>query len=389
MSFLVNTPISCAMRIIDQSASDLISALQRYRILEITGPLQIFASEFVHRVLTKMPWKSSKGVAGTRPSPSMVEYLMLWSPIMRLKRERQELFSCIPSRQYSWAHPGFNPEGQNEEVNEISEDYSSVVTAGLKAISTAFVSTFPLLLQHPETMGRLVEEVDTAFYNENLSESSLWEEVSRLRYLDAVFKESIRCQPTTSSIEVSVSRSDTAIAGHDLPVGTVIEWHPDSFKIDEDIYGEDVENFRPERWLVADQQERRHMEQGLLAFYISRRTCMASRVVFLELKKVVVMILLQFNVSNDAQLPATGTNVITDGAPCVRWESSRVAQSRRRIPTSYGSKPRPESSLSRRNASNGRYRNATRNSHSNGLILHKNYYYDTLAKTFVLTVAIG
>ncbi|ODM22434.1 hypothetical protein SI65_00022 [Aspergillus cristatus] len=292
--------------IIDQSASDLISALLRYRILEITGPLQVFASEFVHRVLTKMPWNSSKGVAGTGPSPSMVEYLMLWSPIMRLKRERQELFSCMLSRQYSWAPPGFNPEGQNEEVNEISKDYSSVVTAGLKAISTAFVSTFPLLLQHPETMGRLVEEVDTAFYNENLSESSQWEEVSRLRYLDAVFKESIRCQPTTSSIEVSVSRSDTTIAGHYLPAGTVIEWQSDSFKIDEDVYGEDVENFRPERWLVADQQERKHMEQGLLAFYISRQTCMASPVVFLELKKVIVMILLQFNMellASDGNFP--------------------------------------------------------------------------------------
>lgn len=46
--------------IIDQSASDLISALQRYRVLEMTGPLQVFASEFVQRELAKMPWESSK-----------------------------------------------------------------------------------------------------------------------------------------------------------------------------------------------------------------------------------------------------------------------------------------------------------------------------------------
>jgi len=290
--------------IIDQSASDLISALQRYRVLEMTGPLQVFASEFVQRELAKMPWESSKGVAGTRPSPSMVEYLMLSSPIMRLKRERQELFSCMPCRQYSWAPPGFNPEERNEEVNEISKGYFSVVTAGLKAISTAFVSTFFLLLRHPETMGRLAEEVDTALYNENLSEFPQWEEVSRLRYLDAVFKESIRCQPTTSIVEVSVPGSGAAIAGHYLPAGTVIEWQPDFFKVDRDVYGEDVENFRPERWLVADQQKRKHMEQGLLAFYVSRQTCVAARVVFLELKKVIVMILLQFNVSNDVRLSA-------------------------------------------------------------------------------------
>lgn len=314
--------------IVDHSASDLISALQRYRILEMTGPLQVFASELAHKVLAKMSW-SGKGVVGTGPSPSTVEYLTLWSPIMRLKRERQELFSCVSTQKYSWTPPGSNPEGRNEEVNEISKDSLSVVTAGMNAISTAFVSIFPLLLRHPETMGRLTGEIDAAFYNEHLSEIPRWEEVSRLRYLDAVFKESIRCQATTSSIEVSVPGDGSIIAGNYLPAGTVIDWQPDSFKIDEGIYGEDVENFRPERWLVVDQQKRKRMEQCLLAFYISRRTCTAARVVFLELKKVIVMILLQFNVSNDVQLPTTGTNAATDAAPCVRRTFFGGAESRR------------------------------------------------------------
>lgn len=247
---------------------------------------------------------------------------------MRLKRERQELFSCVSTQKYSWTPPGSNLEGRNEEVNEISKDYLSVVTAGFNAISTAFVSTFSLLLRHPETMGRLTEEIDAAFYNERLSEFPQWEEVSRLHYLDAVFKESMRCQVTTSSIEVSVPGGST-ISENYLPAGIVIDWQPDSFKIDQDVYGEDVEEFRPERWLVADQQKRKRMEQGLLAFYTSRRTCAAARVVFLELKKVIVMILLQFNVSNDVQLPATGTNAATDAAPCVRWTLFGGAESRR------------------------------------------------------------
>lgn len=314
--------------IIDHSASDLISALQRYRILEMTGPLQVFASELAQKVFAKMPW-SGKGVIGTEPSLSTVEYLTIWSPIMKLKRERQELFSCASTRKYAWTPPGSNLEGRNEEVNEISNHYLSAVMAGLNAISTAFVSTFSLLLRHPETMGRLAEEIDAAFYNERLSEPIQWEEVSRLRYLDAVFKESIRHQATTSSIEVSVRVGGATIGGNYLPTGTVIEWQPDFFKIDEDIYGEDVKEFRPERWLVAGQQKRKRMEQGLLAFYVSRRTCAATRVVFLELKKVIVMVLLQFNVSDDVQLPATGTNVTTDAAPCVKWTFFRGAESRR------------------------------------------------------------
>lgn len=291
--------------IIDQSASGLISALQRYRILEVAGPLRVFASEFVHMVLAKTTWRSEKGVAETGPQPSTVEYLTLWSPIMRLKRERQELL-CVSTQKYSWTPPSTDIEGRNQEVYEMSKDYLSVVMAGINAISTAFVSTFSLLLRHPETMTRLSEEIDAALYNERLSHIPQWEEVSRLRYLDAVFKESIRCQATTSSIEVSVPGSGSTIAGNYLPTGTVIEWQPDYFKIDQDVYGEGVEEFRPKRWLVADQQKRKRMEQGLLAFYTSRRTCAAAQVAFLELKKVIVMILLQFNVSHDVQLPASG-----------------------------------------------------------------------------------
>lgn len=262
-----------------------------------------------------MRLESGKGVTGAGHSSSVIEYLLLRSPIMKLKRERQELFSCVSTRQYSWTpHPGeeygLNSADGDEGIdNWLSDDYLSLVAAGVDVISKAFVSTFVLLLRRPGAMDRVKREIDTTFYNGSLSGIPQWEEVSRLRYLDAVLKESIRYQATTSSFKISVPAGGTIIAGHYLPAGTVIEWRLDAFNFDQDIYGEHVGDFLPERWLVADLQRRERMEQGLLAFYISGQSCAAVRVISLELKKVIVMILLQFNVSGNVEFSVTGTNV--------------------------------------------------------------------------------
>ena len=143
------------------------------------------------------------------------------------------------------------------------------------------------------------EEIDTAFYNENLSDPLQWREASRLCYLDAVLKESMRHgRATRSRIEKSVATGGTPIDGHYLPAGTIVEWQVNALHCDSEIYGEDVEDFRPERWLVRNTQKRKRMEQGLLAFNISALTCVPVRATWLELKKVVILILLQFNVSD-------------------------------------------------------------------------------------------
>ena len=177
-------------------------------------------------------------------------------------------------------------------------EHLAVVESGIDSISTAFVSTFVLLIRHPRAMAKVREEIDTAFYNGDLSDPLQWREANRLRYLDAVLKESLRHgQAPRSSIERSVPPDGTTIDGHHLPAGAIVEWQVDALHCDSDIYGEDVEDFRPERWLVPNTQKRKQMEHGLLAFNISRLTCVPVRAVWLELKNVVILILLRFNVS--------------------------------------------------------------------------------------------
>lgn len=302
--------------IVDQSARDLISALRRHRVLELASTLAIFASEFVHRSVAGSILK--REAIRTAP-PSTTEYLLFCSPIMKLKRRRQDRFSCVSTRQISWtpsSYCGLDFLSRNGTVNG---EYLTVVAAGMDNLTAAFVSTFALLARHPGAMSRVTGEIDTALYNGNMSDVPQWGEINRLRYLDAVLKESIRLGSSTrSTIEKTIPPGGATISGYRIPAGTIVEWQLDALQCDREIYGENVEVFRPERWLTADPQKRKRMEQGLLAFNISRRTCVAFRAAWLELKKVLILILLQFNVSNAMSTKSSRTNFIPD--PIARGE---------------------------------------------------------------------
>lgn len=195
----------------------------------------------------------------------------------------------------------------------VNGEYLAVIAVGMDTLTMAFVSTFALLVRHPSAMSRVSGEIDTALYNGNMSDVPQWGELNRLRYLDAVLKESIRLGSSTrSTIEKTVPPGGTTVFGYRIPAGTIVEWQLDAPQCDRDIYGENVEIFRPERWLTADPQKRKRMEQGLLAFNISRRTCVAFRAAWLELKKVLILILLQFNVSDAMSTISSRTNFISD-----------------------------------------------------------------------------
>lgn len=270
--------------------------------------MQIFVSEFVRRTVLDAIF-SPADASGVGTTPSTLEYLILWGPFAKLKRERQDIFSCA-TRQSLWTPSvrelpydldfvGHEP----AEHKEASMEYLEVLEAGIDTISFAFISALVFLMKHPKAMACAVDEVDTASFNGNLSDPPRWCEVCRFSYLDGVLKESIRHRPSSkSSMKKSVTSAGMTVAGHYLPARTVVKWQLDAFQNDRDIYGEDVEEFRPERWLVADSYARKRMEQALLAFNISRRTCVAVRAAWLELKKVFVLILLQFNVSRDLEL---------------------------------------------------------------------------------------
>ncbi|UDD64915.1 hypothetical protein AFCA_012112 [Aspergillus flavus] len=304
--------LDSAMRyegIIDQAANNLITSLRQRPLVRLTTLLQGFATEFINRLVLEesatqvMPF-SAQGASchwynrtGKWLKLPMIEYVLLRSPAARLKRRRG--ISFVPRK----VQGGINGSQSSRAMNdgEISYNISlprsySNADGAYACIAMAFVSTFSSLLKHENVMTRLRSEIDTAFSKGLLSDPPRWQELGKLRYLDAVIKESMRQLPSLGyNREVVTPPEGAIVAGYYIPPGTMMELHSEALRDDPGIYGEDVHTYRPARWLTADLRQRWAMTQNLQQLSTSINDCPKVRVTWLELKKVVVLILLKFN----------------------------------------------------------------------------------------------
>jgi benzoate 4-monooxygenase len=79
-------------------------------------------------------------------------------------------------------------------------------------------------------------------------------QVKNLPYLDACINEALRIHSTSAlGLPRSVPEGGLTIRGQFFPQGTVLSVPSYSIHRDTSIWGEDVEQFRPERWLEGDE----------------------------------------------------------------------------------------------------------------------------------------
>lgn len=91
-----------------------------------------------------------------------------------------------------------------------------------------------------------------------------WGEIARLPYLDACVNEAIRLHPPFClPFERVVPQNGIEIGGRFLPGGTVIGINPWVVNHDRGVFGQDADDWRPERWLESKDRYR-EMEQSNL-----------------------------------------------------------------------------------------------------------------------------
>lgn len=77
--------------------------------------------------------------------------------------------------------------------------------------------------------------------------------------------------------------------GQYVPAGTAICFNPGSLLQSRDVFGQDSDIFRPERFLELEgEKERREMERNVeLVFGSGQWQCVGKRIAFMELNKIV------------------------------------------------------------------------------------------------------
>lgn len=138
----------------------------------------------------------------------------------------------------------------------------SNVTAGSDSVSTVIRTCLYHLLSTPETLLNLRRELDSADLTLPYPRLS---EVRSLPYLDACVQEAARMHPPFAlPFERVVPDTGVEVLGISLPGGTIIGGNPYVVNRHKEWFGGDAELWRPGRWLEKGQENKSHLEKGLL-----------------------------------------------------------------------------------------------------------------------------
>jgi cytochrome P450 len=87
------------------------------------------------------------------------------------------------------------------------------------------------------------------------------------------------------------------ILGEHIPGGTLVGCNPWVLHRRPEIFGKDVDTFRPERWIEATPAQLREMKATMFQFGSGARTCIGKHIALLETYKLVPTFLRNFDIS--------------------------------------------------------------------------------------------
>jgi len=173
---------------------------------------------------------------------------------------------------------------------------TSMATSNIFAGSdTTEISTRAIiyhLLKTPSCKTKLVAELETARNEGRLSFPVSLAQADSLPYLQAVMYEALRLHPAVGMSLPRVSPSTGAtIAGRFIPAGTTVGANPWVIHRDVQVFGDDVETFRPERWIEKSESEGRDggkggygdMQRFFFAFGAGARMCLGRNISWMEM----------------------------------------------------------------------------------------------------------
>ncbi|OOO06873.1 cytochrome P450 [Aspergillus oryzae] len=175
---------------------------------------------------------------------------------------------------------------------DISFMMTSNVFAGSDSTSIAFQSIFYLLLTHPAAHDRLMRELREREEKGELSDPVSFQEAESWSYLQAIIYEAMRLYaPAAFVLDRVVPPEGMMIEDKFVPGNTVVGSSAWVIHRNPEIWGPDVDTFRPERWLDDRKDE---YKRYFFAFGGGSRTCIGKNISWLEIGKLVPTLLRHF-----------------------------------------------------------------------------------------------
>lgn len=150
------------------------------------------------------------------------------------------------------------------------------IAAGHETISSAMTWAVYELSRRPEVQARLREEIHANIHS--LDESMDAAKLDKLPYLHAVCNETLRYHAPVT-VTLRDTENDCTIAGTYVPRGTKIVLCPTAVNFSKELWGPDVAEFNPDRWMGAGRANTGGAESNyaMLTFLHGPRSCIGQQ----------------------------------------------------------------------------------------------------------------
>uniref|UniRef100_A0A183BXD1 Cytochrome P450 n=1 Tax=Globodera pallida TaxID=36090 RepID=A0A183BXD1_GLOPA len=210
----------------------------------------------------------------------------------------------------------FNKSAHSIEKKNTSEEIvmqlESFMLAGFDTTANSLSVVSRNLAFHPEVQAKAQEEIDSIC----IDEDPTYEQLSQLKYTEAIVKETLRLCPVGASVMNRICSQTTTLGEHTVEEGTVVVVDVLSVHRDKSVWGEDAEQFRPERWL----EEGRQLPPAY-SFGGGPRVCIGMRLAMIEEKLALIRILRKYSIvpceATEKELDFCGQIVLTPKAVTV------------------------------------------------------------------------
>ncbi|CAA88610.1 Putative cytochrome P450 CYP13A1 [Caenorhabditis elegans] len=181
-------------------------------------------------------------------------------------------------------------------TEEIVGQCTVFLIAGFDTTALSLSYATYLLATHPEIQKKLQEEVNRECPNPEVTIDQL----SKLKYMECVFKEALRLYPLGAFANSRRCMRNTKLGNMKVEVGTMIQVDTWTLHTDPNIWGDDAEDFKPERWQTPN-SDQIYQKSGYIPFGLGPRQCIGMRLAYMEEKILLVHILRKFTFETGAK----------------------------------------------------------------------------------------
>ncbi|MDJ0677867.1 MAG: cytochrome P450 [Calothrix sp. MO_167.B42] len=212
---------------------------------------------------------------------------------------------------------------------ELRDEVITLMAQSPEVAGTSLARAFYWILYYPQVYEKLLQELDS------LGDNPDPQEIMKLPYLDAVYKEFMRIYPTAVLTFPRLVKKTLQLGDYQFEPGTIILPSIHAIHHREDIYPQ-AKEFKPERFLGRD-----FAPYEYFPFGGGHRRCIGTMLAQLEMKLVLATILSRWHLALDSSMPKPSYK----GALLPSANKIRIVMKGKRTPSQVSSKT-PDRSFS-------------------------------------------